>query len=109
MKVISLWQPWASLWVHGLKRIETRSWAFPLQLPVVLAVHAAKKWDDKQLMMAYREAFGDYGQGRFGWIADRFHPLPVPIPLVGRQGLFNWDAPAEVQAIADGWMVEARA
>lgn len=29
MKVISIWQPWASLIVHGHKRIETRGWPAP--------------------------------------------------------------------------------
>lgn len=26
MKAISLWQPWASLWMAGRKRFETRHW-----------------------------------------------------------------------------------
>jgi hypothetical protein len=29
MKVISVWQPWASLIVHGMKFFETRNWAPP--------------------------------------------------------------------------------
>ncbi|MBX5130704.1 ASCH domain-containing protein [Rhizobium lentis] len=29
MKVISIWQPWAQLIVHGFKRFETRTWAPP--------------------------------------------------------------------------------
>ncbi len=29
MKVISIWQPWANLIVHGYKRFETRTWAPP--------------------------------------------------------------------------------
>lgn len=29
MKVISIWQPWAHLIVHGHKRFETRTWAPP--------------------------------------------------------------------------------
>lgn len=27
MKALSLWQPWATLFVHGWKRIETRGWS----------------------------------------------------------------------------------
>jgi hypothetical protein len=27
MKLISMWEPWATLYVRGLKRIETRGWA----------------------------------------------------------------------------------
>lgn len=29
MKVISIWQPWASLIVHGMKFFETRTWSAP--------------------------------------------------------------------------------
>lgn len=41
-KAISLWQPWASLVVAGLKRIETRSWPLPAGRYLI---HAAKKTD----------------------------------------------------------------
>jgi hypothetical protein len=40
MKSLSLWQPWASLVVAGVKTIETRSWATDYRGP--LAIHAAK-------------------------------------------------------------------
>lgn len=43
MKCISVWQPYASLLVHGAKRCETRSW--PTSHTGPLLVHAAKKWD----------------------------------------------------------------
>lgn len=43
MKVISLWQPWASLIALGLKQIETRSWPTTYRGP--LLIHAAKKWN----------------------------------------------------------------
>lgn len=32
MKVISIWQPWASLIIHGHKVIETRGWPAPQRL-----------------------------------------------------------------------------
>ena len=40
MKIISLWEPWATLMALGKKRIETRSW----RTPYVgwLAIHASK-------------------------------------------------------------------
>lgn len=41
MKAISLWQPWASLWVVGRKANETRHWPTDYRGP--LLVHAAKK------------------------------------------------------------------
>ena len=40
-KAISLWQPWASLWVSGIKIHETRHW--PTKHRGWLAVHAAKR------------------------------------------------------------------
>lgn len=40
MKALSLWQPWATVWVLGYKQHETRSWATAHRGPT--AVHAAK-------------------------------------------------------------------
>ncbi len=43
MKAISLWQPWASLLVLGLKRFETRSFPFPGAVRGQrVAIHASK-------------------------------------------------------------------
>lgn len=47
MKCISLWQPWASLLVAGVKKIETRSWLTGYRGP--LYIHAAKKHDKDDL------------------------------------------------------------
>lgn len=43
MKAISLWQPWASLWISGVKIHETRSWPYPHvgKIPD-MCVHASK-------------------------------------------------------------------
>lgn len=41
MRCISLWQPFASLWLSKAKVHETRHWSTPYRGP--LAVHAAKK------------------------------------------------------------------
>lgn len=41
MRAISLWQPWATAWVIGLKTIETRHWETDYRGD--LAVHAAKR------------------------------------------------------------------
>lgn len=45
MKILSLWQPWASLLGLGAKRIETRSWQTPYRGPLV--IHAAKAWNQE--------------------------------------------------------------
>lgn len=55
--ILSLWQPWASLLVHGRKRNETRSWAYKGKLPVVMAIHAAKKWNGDLSALCVREPF----------------------------------------------------
>ena len=44
MKAITIWQPYATLIVLGLKRFETRCWGTSYRGPLV--IHAAKKWDD---------------------------------------------------------------
>lgn len=41
MKVITLWQPWASLIIEDKKHIETRSWATSYRGPI--GIHAAQK------------------------------------------------------------------
>jgi len=43
MKAISLWQPWATLWVLQIKKFETRSWPFPVWYTGQVAIHAAQK------------------------------------------------------------------
>jgi hypothetical protein len=40
MKAISLWQPWATAIVLGLKTVETRGWSTKYRGPI--AIHAAK-------------------------------------------------------------------
>jgi hypothetical protein len=43
MKALSIWQPWASLLMAGIKAYETRSWAPPASLlGERTAIHAAK-------------------------------------------------------------------
>ena len=41
IKVLSLWQPWATLMANGDKTIETRHWSTNYRGP--LAIHAAKR------------------------------------------------------------------
>lgn len=47
VRAISLWQPWASLWVAGVKVHETRHWPTDYRGPLV--VHAAKRPIDRYL------------------------------------------------------------
>lgn len=50
MKAISLWQPWASLWIRDRKKYETRHWTHKYRGWV--AVHAAKKTLTKKELLA---------------------------------------------------------
>lgn len=100
MLAISLWQPWASLLVHGKKRVETRSYPVPksTEFPVVLAVHAAKQWNNGQRHTAFGEPFRSalrdlgYGGGKSLGL-----PLGFVIGLVRVAGYYTTD-----------WLVKGR-
>lgn len=69
MRVISLWQPYASLIAQGQKQIETRSWPAPPSLiGQRIAIHAAKKWDRALRAVCQRFPFRE----------DIAHPEDLP-------------------------------
>ncbi len=41
---------------------------------------------------------GNFGPDRFAWRLDGARELVEPIPMAGRQGLFNWTPPADLEA-----------
>jgi activating signal cointegrator 1 len=43
-------------------------------------------------------AAGNFTRGRFAWRIENVRRLADPIPLIGRQGLFNWTPGPELQA-----------
>lgn len=47
MRAISLWQPWATLLVRGVKKIETRGWDTKYRGDLI--IHAAKKTGHEEL------------------------------------------------------------
>ena len=68
MKAISLWQPWASLWLTPRKNYETRHWA--TRHRGWLAVHAAQRFEKDhppELAEILRAQFG----------ADWYRTLPA--------------------------------
>jgi hypothetical protein len=67
LKVLSMWEPWASLVAGGYKRFETRSWATSYRGPVV--IHATKMVD---------EAFF---ANVFTWMALMDYCSPKQLPL----------------------------
>jgi len=54
MKAITIWQPYATLIMLGLKEFETRSWATNYRGPLV--IHAAKRWDEARALDCSRVA-----------------------------------------------------
>lgn len=113
MKAISLWQPWATFLVHGLKKIETRSWSTKYRGP--LLIHAAlKKLPGLGIQNLHRDGiigtvdlidcqemnlfnlpsktekqYGDYKPGRFMWITENPKAFKKIIPYKGSQRIFN--------------------
>lgn len=57
VKIISMWQPWASLWVTGEKVNETRSWGTSYRGRI--AVHAAQLFDDEQRAICRQPPFAE--------------------------------------------------
>ena len=41
-------------------------------------------------------AAGNFAPGRFAWVFDNIRPLTRPVPLVGRQALYNWTPPEDL-------------
>jgi activating signal cointegrator 1 len=57
-KVLTFWQPWATLLVHGIKKIETRpkptTWT---KEKGIYLIHAAQKWSKEQYRLCLKEPF----------------------------------------------------
>ncbi len=156
MKLISLWEPWATLMSLGAKKIETRSWSTSYR--GWLAIQASKGGlskrnlqdclneprfaaalhgetlspgsivavvnlveclptesrgclpgvfeDYPELDTLNEREFGDYEEGRYGWVTDQLFRLPEPIPFKAKQGLCDVD-PATVELIRKQWRERA--
>jgi hypothetical protein len=51
---------------------------------------------EREVISEMEKGCGDYSDGRFAWQTDNLRRLPEPIPIVGRQSLF--ELPADVEA-----------
>jgi len=88
MKVISLWQPWATLVVTGHKQIETRGWNTQYRGPIL--IHASKKWNSElhetvgnigaEPILKEMGYSGTYKRGEGGWVTNL--PLGAIIGVV---------------------------
>lgn len=81
MKLITLWQPWASLMAAGVKTIETRGWSTDYRGPLV--IHAAKTWNEDCREAIWGEEF---------WRALR-HIYDWPDRPLGRLQTARWRLP----------------
>ena len=61
MKAITIYQPWASLVILGLKQYESRSWQTPYRGP--LAIHAAARKVDENGWRLWSRIYCDAGPG----------------------------------------------
>lgn len=102
MKVLTLWEPWATLLVHGVKVFETRSWETGYRGPIL--IHAAKRWGDDQkalcsatsFRLGLQEALGKNSIWR-GWPPAKNRGCIIGlVDLVGCRRI----TPREVQSMA---------
>lgn len=90
MKLLSLWEPWATLMAIGAKRVETRSW--PTSYRGWLAIQAAKHFTADEDSLCWEPSFRD--ALRAGGIAD------VPYRS-GRRFQFNFGCIVAVCKLVD--------
>lgn len=64
MRVLTVWQPFASLIVNGCKTFETRTWAPPkMFIGERIAISAASKFTKEQQDFCYEPNFAQYYSG----------------------------------------------
>lgn len=109
MKAISLWQPWATLWLLSdpeEKIFETRSWYTKYRGP--LLVHAAKKQDEEILDTIYnspiRTALVRHGLG--GITELTFGAIIGQVDLIGCSRMDRMPQPSEREQSLGDWSPE---
>ena len=78
MRIITLWQPWATLIALGLKQYETRSWTTSYRGK--LAIHAAKRPVKKDELASI--AYNSIGHLTYEALADIEYPLGAILAIV---------------------------
>jgi hypothetical protein len=61
-------------------------------LPTVSVGCLSGVFDDYPELKTIREmSFGDYSEGRYGWVLENVQQLPMPIEAKGALGLWEWE------------------
>lgn len=56
--------------------------------------------DNPPKLTESEKAFGNYAFGRFGWRTRNLHRLKEPVPILGKQGMFNINPETERLIVA---------
>jgi activating signal cointegrator 1 len=70
-------------WIGGLELV------YGVVLCVVRLHRVVPTEFERNAIRPMEIALGDYRNGRFAWQTDCLRPLRTPVPVIGRQGLFN--------------------
>lgn len=85
MKALTIWQPWAGLIIHGVKRVENRTWKSSLKIGDRFAIHAGKddgvaEWVEQEIYKLGSKMYWDngviLGTVRLAGIITRADQLP---------------------------------
>ena len=76
--------------------VETEHLPFGAVIAVCELVDCIKTDGMTQAQIGTDRPFGDFSLGRYAWKLENMRRLPVPIPAVGRQGLWKWQVPEGV-------------
>lgn len=92
MRIITLWQPWATLIALGLKQYETRSWGTTYRGP--LLIHAAKRpvLDTEVLSIRYGVGVGGVSVSdleKLDKTLDQSLPLGCVVAIANLSGCFQ--------------------
>uniref|UniRef100_A0A1J3GJQ2 Activating signal cointegrator 1 n=1 Tax=Noccaea caerulescens TaxID=107243 RepID=A0A1J3GJQ2_NOCCA len=105
---LTMHQPWASLLVHGIKRIEGRSWPAPIRGR--LWIHAASKVPDESTIKAMEEFYQEiYGVDGITDIQfPQHYPVSRLIGCVEVVGCVSCDELQNWQALSQGVRLEGQ-
>lgn len=102
LKALSLWQPWASLIVWDLKRIETRSWWTSHRGP--LFIHAANRWEGDAARLCRLSRPFNWAMDRMGYARDEHDGRPPEMPfgaILGRVDVLDCIPTSAVEIIPE--------